>query len=99
MARTLCPLNIEVETLTFNVTGVEGDTKMEITRKYRPCSRRIIVVIRKDTRELTLLIPRAPEGKARHQPSEGRKRLPRNWTGCLLILDFPAVLTVENKFL
>ena len=56
MARTLCPLNIEVETLTFNVAGVEGDTKMEITHKYRPCPRRIIVVIRKDTRELTLLI-------------------------------------------
>lgn len=73
MARTLCPLNTEVETLTFSVIGVEGDTKMEITRKYRSCSRRIIVVIRKDTRELTLLIPRAPGDKARHQPSEGRK--------------------------
>lgn len=57
MAWTLCPLNIEVETLTSNVTGVEGDTKMEIIHKYRPCSRRIIVAIRNDTRELTLLIP------------------------------------------
>lgn len=71
MVWTVCPLSIEVETLTSNVTRVEGDTKMEIARKYRPCSRRIIVVIRKDTRELTLLIP-VPQKT--NQPSEGRKR-------------------------